>query len=119
HDGTAYPSDCCRRPTFPLLALVPAVLTACGGDGGNGTPEHLATPITVAVSDASGTWQPGTTIQMTATVSNDLGNRGVSWGVSCPTPPCGSVSPATTASGATATYTAPAARPPTPLPVTT
>ena len=90
HGVKTYPTDRYRRPTFALLALVSAVLTACGGDSGNGTPEHLGAPITVAVSDASGTWQPGTTIQMTATVSNDLGNRGVSWGVSCATAPCGS-----------------------------
>ena len=51
---------------------------------------------------------PGnTTAQVTATVDNDLANRGVTWTVSCSPPPCGSISPASTASGVATAYTAP------------
>jgi dienelactone hydrolase len=66
-----------------------------------------APPILVAVSPASATLQANGTEPFMATVSNDSANMGVGWTVSCSTPPCGTVSPASTASGATTTYTAP------------
>jgi len=57
--------------------------------------------------------------QFTASVSNDGTNKGVTWtlaqnGVAC-APGCGTISPATTASGVAATYTAPVNAPVTPL----
>src|SRR6516164_6660796 len=100
-----------RRPTLFAVALLYALLMACGGDG-SGSESLPPLPITVAVSGASGTEQPGTAIQVTATVSNDSGNRGVTWSVTCSAAPCGSVSPTSTASGVATTYTAPVARPP-------
>jgi dienelactone hydrolase len=66
-----------------------------------------APPILVAVSPASATVQANGTQPFMATVSNDSANMGVAWTVSCSTPPCGTVSSASTASGATTTYTAP------------
>lgn len=49
---------------------------------------------------------------LAATVSNDPSNAGVDWSVTCGSPgACGSFSPTHTASGATTTYTAPAAVP--------
>ncbi|MEI9977668.1 MAG: hypothetical protein WDN23_01480 [Edaphobacter sp.] len=52
-----------------------------------------------------------------ATVSNDTNNAGVTWKVTCGGSSCGTISPASTASGGTATYTAPSAVP-TPASVT-
>jgi dienelactone hydrolase len=46
-----------------------------------------------------------------ATVGHDPSNRGVSWSVSCPAEPCGSISSPTSLSGAAITYTAPATPP--------
>jgi hypothetical protein len=65
------------------------------------------TPLSVALN---------ATQQLTATVANDGTNSGVAWsltqnGVSC-SPGCGTIAPASTASGSAATYTAPSAVPP-------
>lgn len=78
--------------------------------------------IIVAVDPANATVEAGSTQQFTATVSNDSSNSGVSWslaadGVAC-SPGCGTIKPASTASGAAATYTAPATPPPSDLSVT-
>ena len=48
------------------------------------------------------------TIQFTVTVTNDPNNAGVTWTVSCSATACGNVSPASTLSGGSVTYTAPA-----------
>ena len=44
---------------------------------------------------------------VTAVVNNDIFNYGVTWSVSCISAPCGTVTPTQTASGLTATFTAP------------
>jgi len=62
------------------------------------------------------------TAPVTAVVGNDTTNSGVIWSVSCANTPCGTVSPAHTASGQAATFTAPPTVPapnPTPNPVVT
>jgi dienelactone hydrolase len=64
-------------------------------------------PITIAMQPYTATVPGNTTAQFTATVGNDLANKGVTWTVSCSPAPCGSVSPTSTASGAPTTYTAP------------
>ena len=75
----------------------------CGG--GSSTTQ---TPPTVSVAFAgSGAVEPGGPVQVTATVSNDPASRGVTWTVTCPTAPCGTVSPISSASGVATTYTAP------------
>jgi predicted dienelactone hydrolase len=56
---------------------------------------------------ATSTIPPGGTLQLVANVTNDPSGRGVTWSVSCPSAPCGTIAPATTATGATTTYTAP------------
>jgi hypothetical protein len=53
------------------------------------------------------------TATVMATVSNDSTNSGIDWLVICANAPCGSVSPAHTASGVAATFTAPPIVPPT------
>ena len=61
------------------------------------------TPTTINVPVAG-------TQSFTATVQNDAGNKGVTWtllGASCGESSCGTIAPATSASGAAVTYTAP------------
>jgi hypothetical protein len=53
----------------------------------------------------------GATTSLTAVVSNDSKNGGVTWTVTCGSSSCGSFSPTTTASGTATTYTAPVAIP--------
>jgi len=68
----------------------------------------ISEPIRVSVSTPNPTTLlPSVSVQVTATVVNDAAKKGVSWSVSCNASPCGTVSPATTASGVAATYTAP------------
>jgi hypothetical protein len=74
-----------------------------------------ATPFTITVSTISIVFTPsapssvtaGGNLTVAATVSNDPGNGGVDWTVSCPDVGCGSFNPTHTASGAQTTYTAP------------
>jgi len=90
-----------------LGVMLSVILTAsnfgCGGGSAAAPPPTIA----VAVSPSAGTVLAGDTTQLTATVSNDSSNRGVSWKVSCSAASCGSVSPTSTASGSATTYTAP------------
>src|ERR1700704_5265390 len=96
-----------RRAALRLSLLAAAALSACGGDGGSAVTGKPQGPITVSAPADLGTIEPNATTQLAATVVNDPANRGVPWTLSCPTAPCGMVSPTTTASGATTTYTAP------------
>lgn len=86
----------------------------CGG----GTSSTLAPPIAVSVSAGTTTVQAGATTQVTATVTNDSANKGVTWSVSCSVALCGTVSPSATASGVATTYTAPTTPPASNLMVT-
>src|SRR6202158_4260279 len=88
-----------------VLQILICVALAISNFGCASSPS--APPILVAVSPASATVQANGTLPFMATVSNDSANIGVAWTVSCSTPPCGTVSPTSTASGATTTYTAP------------
>jgi predicted dienelactone hydrolase len=96
-----------------LIGLVVAVSNfGCGGGASSPPPV-----ISVSLSASTITVQAGATTQISATVTNDSANKGVTWTVTCPTAPCGTVSPATTASGVATTYTAPI-NPPASLTVT-
>jgi hypothetical protein len=64
------------------------------------------------------TMSPNGTATVTAVVNNDPTNAGVTWVVSCGNFSCGSISPTQTASGASATFTAPATVP-SPSPIVT
>src|ERR1700739_1580986 len=88
-----------------VLQILICVALAISNFGCASSP--IAPPILVAVSPSSATVAASGTQPFMATVSNDSSNAGVSWTVSCSTPPCGTVSPASTASGATTTYSAP------------
>jgi hypothetical protein len=105
--------------TRTSLVLGAAVLTlelaACGG-GPNGSYYPPPPPPAEAISVSFASVPPstvavGATTSLTATVVNDSANAGVSWTVQCASTQCGSVSPASTASGAATTYTAPASVP--------
>jgi hypothetical protein len=69
------------------------------------------TAISVSVAPTSANLAVGATAQFTASVTNDGGNAGVNWTVSCSAAPCGRVAPVTTASGVATTYTAPSTPP--------
>jgi len=72
----------------------------------------IAPPISVALTTPPpANLQATLTAQVAATVTNDAGNLGVDWSVTCGSASCGSFSPTHTASGANTTYTAPAAVP--------
>lgn len=83
-----------------------AILSGCGSDTSVPPPA-----ISVTLSAASASIQVGTAKQFTANLQNDSQNMGVTWSVTgsgCNGAACGTVSPASTLSGAATTYTAPA-----------
>lgn len=99
-----------------FVALLAALNSGCSGGGsigttnaasGGGSSSGGSGLLTISLSDTSATVDEGATAQITAMVTNDAANRGVTWTVSCPAAACGSVSPNSTASGATITYTPP------------
>src|SRR6185312_11870886 len=101
HGGVMKPSKRSVLECFTVLCTL--WIAACGGGAGSGTTTTPA--VSVSVAPLSSTVQAGTTTTLTATVSHDSSGQGVTWTVSCATAPCGSVSPTTTASGASTTYT--------------
>jgi pimeloyl-ACP methyl ester carboxylesterase len=82
------------------------------------TVPGTASSIAVSVTQSASTVPIGTTAQITATVTGDPADKGVTWSLSCSPAPCGTVSPSPTPSGVATTYTAPAAFPPGDLSVT-
>src|SRR5277367_249133 len=75
-------------------------------------PSNL--PPSVTIAPATGSVQINGTLQFTATVVNDPFNLGVTWSVSgtnCVAAACGKISPLTSPSGSSVTYTAPPAAP--------
>jgi len=97
-------------PVVSIVYLASALLSACGGSSPSSPPPPPPS-ISVVVSPNTATVDAGSTEQLVAMVTNDAGNAGVSWNVSCSSAACGSVSPGTTLSGKGAIYT-----PPTTLP---
>ena len=91
-----------------LMSSITAVAfaaAACGGGGSNPNPPAIS----VALSSSTPTTvTAGQTAALTATVSNDSSNAGVSWSVTCNGSDCGTFNPTSTASGAATTYSAPA-----------
>jgi hypothetical protein len=100
------------RERFNLLVagltyFVANLFAGCGGGPSISPPP----PISVSLSQTAATVEAGAIANFTANVSNDPTNSGVKWSVSCPSAPCGTVSPVTTASGASTTYSAPSTPP--------
>jgi hypothetical protein len=78
-------------------------MTACGGGGGSGNP-----PISIGFTTSPATSMAlGATASVAALVTDDPGNGGVNWTVTCAAADCGSFNPVSTASGSPTTYTAP------------
>jgi hypothetical protein len=79
--------------------------------------------IVVAVTPSMSSVQTGASQMFSATLQNDTQNKGVNWSLSlaaaaCPVNTCGAVSPATSLSGASVNYTAPATAPAGPITLT-
>ena len=90
------------RPLLCVLAVsLLSILTACGGGGGGST-----VPV-VSISGQSSTIAPNGTFSLSASVSGDSTNSGVTWTIS-PASGSGTLSNSTTTS---VTYTAPSAVP--------
>jgi hypothetical protein len=100
-------------PTYLVyrVALIVLVLMITGCSGSSGTPNPPAA-ISVALSpQPPSSTDTGSTINLTAVVSNDSANAGVKWTVTCGSSQCGSFSTASTASGTATKFTAPASVP--------
>ena len=126
--GTGCSGDACGTITSngplsgrfvaPAVAPVPATVAVVAV--ADGDPESIGvsyvtigtTPISVTVAPASVTIANCGRIDLIATVSNDAAGAGVVWsleGTLCDAGNCGTIFPATTASGAPATYGGPCA----------
>jgi hypothetical protein len=97
----------CSVSVAGLAGFVALFLAGCGSGSSSLPPP----PISVSLSQTSATVQAGAAASFTANVTNDSSDSGVKWSLSCPTPPCGTVSPPATLSGVPTTYTAPSAPP--------
>lgn len=90
---------------------IAGMLVASGIATGNwGCGSHASTSpssVSVSVSQTTATVNAGTVTRFTAIVENDPANKGLSWSVSCSAATCGTISPASTASGTATTYTPP------------
>src|SRR4029077_5008339 len=104
------------RKCLGLPQILPSVFLAIGnfGCGGSSSSQTFPPPpqISVAVSPATATVQTSLTARLTAIVSNDTSNSGVSWSVCCSAGQCGTITPPTTPSGTPAISTPPATMPP-------
>jgi hypothetical protein len=96
------------RKSAPLFILCFALLNACGGGssgGGGGTPPPQSIIVTIS-SAPPASMMVGATQGVSATVTNDSANAGVTW--SCtPASSCGSFNPGSTPSDMPTTFTAP------------
>ena len=106
----------------PAAVTVTAVAVAAPSKSGSAQVTVSATPAAISVSTSvtATAVQVGKTLSLTATVGNDSANKGVTWaltGAGCTGATCGTLSAASSASGAGITYTAPATVP-TPATVT-
>ena len=99
------------RNTIKLLAasVVALLLVACSSGTSSG-PNPPAISVSFLNPPAT-SLNVSTSTGVIAVVSNDTNSAGVTWKVSCGSSSCGTVSPASTVSGGSATYTAPSAVP--------
>jgi hypothetical protein len=102
-------SSKCGFLAMASVLLLAVCFSGCGAVSSSSTGTTTPPGIAIALSTAPpSTIAPSGTATIAATVTNDGANGGVDW--SCaPAGNCGSFSPTHTASGATTTFTAPAA----------
>lgn len=93
---------------FSVVAALAISAAACGGGGSNPNPPAISVSFS---TNPPSSLVVSTTATVTATVSNDTANAGVTWSVTCGSSDCGSFNPASTPSGTATTYVAPAAVP--------
>jgi hypothetical protein len=101
-----------RFVTAAGLVVLPALpLAGCGGDSApTPAPIQKQSTISVKISPTSAMVQASTGQTFTSTVTGDVLSKGVIWTVSgagCAGNSCGTLSPTSSASGETITYTAP------------
>lgn len=106
--------------TAPSLAPIPAIVTLTAtsvtdnGKTSSATISIVSASMPVSISPASASVAVNSVQQFTAAVTGDAVGGGVTWsltGTGCTGAGCGTITPATTASGATSTYKAPATVP--------
>jgi hypothetical protein len=107
--------------TAPTTVPTPGTVTLTAKSVTDTTKTAVATitvtpppPIVVTVTPTAASVQTGKTQSITATVQNDTLNKGLTWtltGAGCSGATCGTLSAASSASGAAVTYTAPASVP--------
>ena len=101
-----------RATAVFLTGLAFASITTLSGCSSGSSSMNPPPPlINVTVAADSTSVPAGGTASVTATVSHDSSNQGVTWKVSCSAPQCGTVSPGASASGTPAAYTAPSVPP--------
>ncbi|HEX3968130.1 MAG TPA: hypothetical protein VHW70_09205 [Edaphobacter sp.] len=99
-------------PAAPTTVTVTATTSSGTAASSTATISITAPVIAVAFNPAApASINAGATSPLTAVVTNDSKNAGVTWKVTCGSSACGSFNPASTASGAATTYTAPSAIP--------
>ena len=107
--------------TAPASVPTPAVVTLTAQSVTDGTKTAVTTitvtlppPVVIAVNPTTTSVQLGQNQNLTATVTNDPQNKGVTWalsGAGCAGATCGTLSAASSASGVAIIYTAPATAP--------
>src|SRR5438477_13013321 len=113
------PASYTAPSTIPANPSVTVVATSVANTTVSATTTvTVIAAVGVSVSPGTANVSVNATQQFTATVTNDPSNKGVKWtltqrGTAC-SPGCGTIRPASTASGAATTYTAPSAVPATP-----
>jgi dienelactone hydrolase len=102
-----------KAPATPPAGDLAVSITATSvtNTSATGSANVTVPGINVSIAPSTITVLAGATFMFTATVTNDPANKGVTWTVSCPTAPCGTVLPSATASGVATTYRAPTTPP--------
>jgi len=102
-----------NRNLVPLFILSLTFLDACGGGGSSSSGGGGTGPQPIAVTFQAlppSSMMTGDNVGLSATITNDSKNGGVSW-TCTPAGACGTFNPTTTASGANTTYLAPGSVP--------
>jgi hypothetical protein len=97
-----------------LVVVITASSTSVGPLVSATASVTIVAPLTVTITKKvpTGSIHEGSSAPLVATVTNDPGNGGVNWTVSCGSPgACGTFSATSTASGAATTFTAPSSVP--------